>query len=123
MMVPEASSGLAMAMATLEKVTPVTRSTLSRSISFCVSCTARSGLSWSSSLTIFTGTLPSLPPFCSSASMKPSYWSWPSAAAEPDMVARKPILTSASAPADATASSDASTVQRNVRVFMMCLLR
>jgi len=89
------ASGLAMAIMTLEKVTPATMSTLSFSMNFCTICTPTSGLSWSSSLTRSIFWPPSLPPFCSSASMKPSYMSCPSAAALPDMVAMKPTLTSA----------------------------
>lgn len=67
---------------------PVMIETLSFSISFCASCVATSGLNWSSFFRISTGTPPSLPPACSTPSMKPSYMSWPSGPMGPEKVVR-----------------------------------
>ncbi len=61
------------AIMTLENVMPVMIGTLSFSISLSTICEATSGLSWLSSRITWTGTPPSLPPFCSTTSMNASY--------------------------------------------------
>ena len=73
--------------------------TLSLCTSLRAACTPTSGLNWSSSLMTCTGTPPSLPPPCSTASMKPSSWSCPSTEPGPVSVVNRPILTSAQAAA------------------------
>ncbi|MNT27532.1 hypothetical protein D3C72_1631690 [compost metagenome] len=110
---PARAIGLAMAIITSEKVTPVTKLTFSFSIRLCTSCAPRSGLCWSSSLRTATGTPPSMPWRCSTASMKPSYCSCPSAAPGPESVPMKPMLTCAE-----TASAAAPNVQATRAVRM-----
>ena len=81
------------AISTLEKTTPVRKSTLSRLMFFSKSCLPTSGLNWSSLISTSAGSPPSLPPFIFTASMNASRMSTPRLADGPDKVLMKPTLT------------------------------
>ena len=93
--VPDSTMRGRLAISTLEKPRPTMASTLSRSISLRAIWLPSSGLSWSSSRSTVTASPPSFLPSDSMPSMKPSYWSCPTAATGPDRGPVKPILTSA----------------------------
>lgn len=90
--VPESTITLWLAIMTLEKPRPTMAFTRSLSMNLRAIWLPTSGLSWSSSFNTVTTCPPSLPPPCSSASMKPSYWSCPTTATGPERGAEKPIL-------------------------------
>ena len=76
-------------MARFDQMIPVSTSTLSDWIIRSASCTATSGLRWSSSTITSISALPD----CLTASMNPSRTSMPSPAPPPDRVVIMPTLT------------------------------
>ncbi len=85
---------------------PVSTSTFSDWIILSASCTAMSGLRWSSSMTTSISALPD----CLTASMKPSRTSMPRPAPPPESVVIMPTLTGSAASGAARLSAQAARI-------------